>query len=239
MIGTKRAQRIGTRPRALLLAATIAMTVVAGSQVALGAGAGVGAGSASDSGSSLARVHIDSVSTPVVFTIPASGGAPAVQAGRDALAAAGSEISNTPPPVAAEAIPWPSFPAATDTSGGGGAPPATITVAAPASDNSPSGGSSSSSASANGGGADLGTFMVTCYALQGTTADGDQAGPQSVAVDPSVIPLGTKIWIQNVGVRTADDTGGSVQGRHVDIWESSEAACTQFGREYLDVRRAS
>jgi|SRR5581483_1808905 len=88
-------------------------------------------------------------------------------------------------------------------------------------------------------GQDLGTFLVTCYDLRGTTADGDQAGPESVAVDPSVIPLGTRIDIQGVGWRTADDTGGAVQGHHIDIWEPSEGQCAAFGRQYLDVHRAA
>ena len=38
----------------------------------------------------------------------------------------------------------------------------------------------------------LGSFLVTCDDLTGVTASGDMAGPQSVAVDPSVIPLGTR-----------------------------------------------
>ena len=85
-------------------------------------------------------------------------------------------------------------------------------------------------------GRDLGEFMATCYDNQGETADGQQAGPESVAVDPSVIPLGTHVWIQGVGERVADDTGGAIRGRRIDIWESSATACRDFGVQYLDVR---
>jgi 3D (Asp-Asp-Asp) domain-containing protein len=97
----------------------------------------------------------------------------------------------------------------------------------------------SASASSSPGGTDLGTFMVTCYDIHGRTASGEEAGPQSVAVDPSVIPLGTEIYIDGVGYRRADDTGGGVRGRHIDIWESSYSACAAFGRQYRDVHRVS
>lgn len=75
----------------------------------------------------------------------------------------------------------------------------------------------------------LGTFMVTCYDLTGITATGAIAGPESVAVDPSVIALGTRIYVQGVGVRTADDTGGAIIGDHIDIWEPAYTTCADWG----------
>lgn len=90
-----------------------------------------------------------------------------------------------------------------------------------------------------GAGTDLGTFLVTCYDLQGRTASGAEAGPDSVAVDPSVVPLGTRLYIQGVGYRTADDTGGAIRGHHIDIWEPTYADCEAWGVRYEDVRRAS
>jgi 3D (Asp-Asp-Asp) domain-containing protein len=83
----------------------------------------------------------------------------------------------------------------------------------------------------------LGNFLVTCYDLTGITASGELAGPQSVAVDPSVIPLGTQIYVQGIGLRTADDTGGAIVGDHVDIWEPTYYACADWGAQVRSVYR--
>ncbi len=77
----------------------------------------------------------------------------------------------------------------------------------------------------------LGNFLVTCYDLSGLTKSGEMAGPQSAAVDPGVIPLGTQIYVDGVGVRTADDTGGAIVGNHVDIWEPTFGQCAAWGAQ--------
>lgn len=83
----------------------------------------------------------------------------------------------------------------------------------------------------------LGDFLVTCYDLTGPTRSGEMAGPQSAAVDPGVIPLGTQIYVQGVGERTADDTGGAIVGDHVDIWEPSFGECATWGDQQRAVYR--
>ena len=85
----------------------------------------------------------------------------------------------------------------------------------------------------------MGTFLATCYDLRGPTKTGEWAGPRSVAVDPSVIPLGSRIFIHGVGYRTADDTGGAIQGKHIDVWEPTSSDCAAFGRRHLNVHLAS
>ncbi len=85
--------------------------------------------------------------------------------------------------------------------------------------------------------APLGTFMVTCYDLYGHTADGAVAGMESVAVDPSVIPLGSTIYVPGIGERTADDTGGMIIGNHIDIWEPTYGQCANWGVRYLPIYR--
>jgi 3D (Asp-Asp-Asp) domain-containing protein len=83
----------------------------------------------------------------------------------------------------------------------------------------------------------LGTFMVTCYDLTGPTASGAMAGPESVAVDPSVIPLGTTIYVPGIGDRIADDTGGMIIGDHIDIWEPTYGQCADWGVRDLSIYR--
>lgn len=96
--------------------------------------------------------------------------------------------------------------------------------------------STSSEASVTvGGGSSLGVFEATCYALRGTTASGTEAGPGSIAVDPSVIPLGTVLEVEGYGRGVAEDTGGAIRGRRIDVWKSSESACVEWGRRPVEV----
>lgn len=81
----------------------------------------------------------------------------------------------------------------------------------------------------------LGTFVVTCYDLQGRTASGAPASTETVAVDPRVIPLGTRIDIAGVGERVAQDTGGAIKGDRLDIWEPTYAQCAAWGVESRQV----
>ncbi len=75
----------------------------------------------------------------------------------------------------------------------------------------------------------LGSFVVTCYDLHGDTASGAPTSMATVAVDPSVIPLGTRLYISGVGVRYAQDTGGAIVGNRLDIWEPSYGQCMSWG----------
>ncbi len=84
-------------------------------------------------------------------------------------------------------------------------------------------------ASSTPGGTYLGVFGVTCYDNAGTTASGAYTNTQTVAVDPSVIPIGTHIWIAGVGERIAEDTGGAIKGDRLDIWEPTYQDCANWG----------
>jgi 3D (Asp-Asp-Asp) domain-containing protein len=88
-----------------------------------------------------------------------------------------------------------------------------------------------------GGGELLGSFEATCYALTGATASGAPAGPGSIAVDRSVIPLGTALYVEGYGHGDARDTGGAIRGRRVDVWLSTVAACRAWGRRSVLVWR--
>jgi len=62
------------------------------------------------------------------------------------------------------------------------------------------------------------SVVATGYALPGTTATGRPAGWGAVAVDPSVIPLGSRLGIPGYGLGVAADTGGAIQGARIDLW---------------------
>jgi 3D (Asp-Asp-Asp) domain-containing protein len=87
-------------------------------------------------------------------------------------------------------------------------------------------------------GALLGVFEVSCHTGKGVTASGRPSSRETVSVDPQVVPLGTRLVIDEVGTRVAADTGGAIRGRRLDVWEPSLAACTQFGRRQLRVWQA-
>ncbi|MCL6516151.1 3D domain-containing protein [Alicyclobacillus sp.] len=79
------------------------------------------------------------------------------------------------------------------------------------------------------------TVVATAYAAGGRTSSGQPAAPGVVAVDPRVIPLGTKLYIPGVGVVTAADTGGSVRGNRIDICVGSEAQAERWGVRTITV----
>ena len=79
------------------------------------------------------------------------------------------------------------------------------------------------------------TVTSTGYSIRGRTATGIPTGPGVVAVDPSVIPLGTKLTIPGYGVGVAADTGGAVQGNTIDVWFPTRAQALQWGRRTVTV----
>ena len=68
------------------------------------------------------------------------------------------------------------------------------------------------------------------------TALGTKLKPgTTIAVDPSLIPLGSKVWIEGYGIRTAEDTGGAIKGNHIDMCVSTHAEAMHKGVVYKDV----
>jgi 3D (Asp-Asp-Asp) domain-containing protein len=79
------------------------------------------------------------------------------------------------------------------------------------------------------------TVTATAYTLTGTTATGAPVGYGIVAVDPSVIPLGTRMTIPGYGEGVAADTGGGVQGATIDVWVPTAAAAAAWGRRTVTI----
>ncbi|MCY0875063.1 MAG: 3D domain-containing protein [Firmicutes bacterium] len=80
------------------------------------------------------------------------------------------------------------------------------------------------------------TAVATAYANPGGfTATGAPAGYGDIAVDPSVIPLGTKLYVPGYGYGVADDTGGAIQGYRIDLCFDSVSQALSFGRQVVKV----
>lgn len=74
-------------------------------------------------------------------------------------------------------------------------------------------------------------FTVKAYAYTGggRTAMGTAARTGEIAVDPSVIPLGTNVYVEGYGFARAEDTGGNIKGNTIDVYKNSESACLSWG----------
>ena len=79
------------------------------------------------------------------------------------------------------------------------------------------------------------TVSATGYSLPGRTATGLPVGPGIVAVDPSVIPLGTRMSIPGYGEGVAADTGSAVQGMTIDLWFPTLAEALAWGRRTVTI----
>ncbi|SCX79311.1 ubiquitin-like domain-containing protein [Alkaliphilus peptidifermentans] len=75
----------------------------------------------------------------------------------------------------------------------------------------------------------------------GITRSGTKARPGVVAVDPSVIPLGTKLYIESMdrtasyGVAVAEDTGSSIKGDRIDLFFEDRSEALKYGRRNVKV----
>lgn len=78
------------------------------------------------------------------------------------------------------------------------------------------------------------TMMSTAYAgdtitYMGTTPVRDPDGISTIAVDHSIIPLGSKVYIPGYGLAIASDTGGLIKGNRIDLFLNSEDECINWG----------
>lgn len=79
-------------------------------------------------------------------------------------------------------------------------------------------------------------MLATAYTHTGNrTATGTMPRVGVVAVDPAVIPLGTRLYIEGYGFATAEDTGSAIKGNRIDIFMETEALARRFGRRWVDV----
>ncbi|MFA1819371.1 3D domain-containing protein [Virgibacillus oceani] len=93
---------------------------------------------------------------------------------------------------------------------------------------------------------DNNTFSVTataytanCDGCSGVTSTGidlnSNPDAKVIAVDPSVIPLGSTVYVEGYGYATAGDTGGAIKGNKIDVFVSDEQAATNWGVRTVEV----
>src|SRR3954447_5529215 len=78
------------------------------------------------------------------------------------------------------------------------------------------------------------TVSATCYDLSGRTATGMPVGHGVVAVDPAVIPLGTRMYVPGYGNGVAADVGGGIKGDIIDLW-MTPSECAAWGRRTVTI----
>ncbi|WP_245808968.1 peptidoglycan-binding protein [Shouchella patagoniensis] len=82
-------------------------------------------------------------------------------------------------------------------------------------------------------------YTANCNGCSGVTATGIDlnANPNQkvVAVDPNVIPLGTKVYVEGYGEAIAGDTGGAINGQKIDLYMQSKSDAQNFGRKTVKV----
>lgn len=80
--------------------------------------------------------------------------------------------------------------------------------------------------------------LVTSYCLRGHTRSGTSVHWGAIAVDPRLIPMGSRIYVPRYGYGRAEDTGGAIRGHHIDTWMSScRAALRSTRHETITVYR--
>ncbi|HDR8452899.1 TPA: SH3 domain-containing protein [Bacillus cereus] len=57
-----------------------------------------------------------------------------------------------------------------------------------------------------------------------------------IAVDPKVIPLGSKVWVEGYGEAIAGDTGGAIKGNRIDVLVGSDGSANSWGRKSVKVK---
>ena len=69
----------------------------------------------------------------------------------------------------------------------------------------------------------------------GITSSGARARHGTVAADPKVFKLGSRLSIPGYGIGRVEDVGGAIKGRHIDVWFASHEKALEWGSRWLKV----
>ena len=81
---------------------------------------------------------------------------------------------------------------------------------------------------------------ATAYAGHTITATGtrpvrNSGGWSSIAVDRRIIPLGTRVYVENYGYAICEDVGGAIKGNRIDLFMNSESDARSWGRRNVTI----
>lgn len=75
-----------------------------------------------------------------------------------------------------------------------------------------------------------------CGTGNGQTATGTKAqAGRTIAIDPTIIPYGTEVYIDGYGWRVAEDCGGAIKGKKIDMFVNTHSEAMKSGKKYKDV----
>lgn len=83
-------------------------------------------------------------------------------------------------------------------------------------------------------------YTAYCKGCSGVTFTGVnlRKNPQQkvIAVDPTVIPLGAKVWVEGYGVAFAEDIGGQIKGMRIDVFIPSHEEAMEWGKRRVKIK---
>ncbi|WP_234447893.1 3D domain-containing protein [Viridibacillus soli] len=83
-------------------------------------------------------------------------------------------------------------------------------------------------------------YTAFCNGCSGKTATGinlrKNPNLKVIAVDPSVIKLGSKVWVEDYGYAVAGDTGGAIKGNKIDVFIPNKQSVYNWGRKKIKIK---
>ncbi|MBU3569500.1 LysM peptidoglycan-binding domain-containing protein [Priestia aryabhattai] len=83
-------------------------------------------------------------------------------------------------------------------------------------------------------------YTAYCAGCSGITATGidlrSNPNRKVIAVDPRVIPLGSRVYVEGYGEAIAGDTGGAIKGTRIDLFMASQSSALNWGRKTVKLQ---